>query len=301
MPLKSQLHVDKLLSQISVKYANAEFIADRAFPVLPVENDTDKYRIYQRNFRLPEANRADKAKSKEFQFEVSTATYSLKYFALKDYVTDNAIRNYDIADLRADTVENLTDAMLRIREKQVADLFTSTSWSLNVSLAATAQWSSNTVTSNPVPQFDTAATTIIQNSGQRPNYAIIPRNGYVAAKSHVSILDRVKYTSSEMTPKILQGLLDVEELLVPIASYDTSNEGLTESITSIWDDNAFLGYKPNRASPLKPSAGYIFQLNEPMVKRWRDEEIAADAIEVNMKYVAKVVSSLSGYLIKDLT
>ena len=32
MPLKNQLHVDQLLSNVSVKYSNAEYIADKVFP-----------------------------------------------------------------------------------------------------------------------------------------------------------------------------------------------------------------------------------------------------------------------------
>lgn len=300
MPKASNLHVDKLLSNISVKYMNAEMIADKVFPMVPVKKDSDLYRIYTRNFRIPETKRADRAEANEHQFEVTTASYQLEKHALKDYVGDDQVDNYDISDLRADTTEELTDVIMRRMEKSVADLFTTTNWSLNVSLAAANAWNANTTVSNPIPIMDTAATTIIQNSGFKPNFGIIPRDGFVAAKNHVSILDRTKYVSKEMTAEIMKGLFDLPELLIGMSVYDSAAENQASVITQLWGDSAFVGYKPPRASPRAPSSGYIFMKNDPVVRRWRVEEREAEAIEVQKKYQAKIVASLSGYLIKDI-
>lgn len=300
MPLANQQHVDKLLSQISVKYRNTEYIADQVFPTLPVKKESDLYRVYIRNFRIPETKRANKAESREHHFEVTTATYHLQKNSLKDYISDDDIENYDMASLRADTTEELTDVILRRREKDVADLFTTTSWSQNVSLAAANAWNANTTISNPIPIVDTGTTEIIQNSGFRPNFGILPRDGFVAVKAHISILDRVKYTSAEMTETMVARLFDLETLLTPIASFDSSELGTTEAITQMWGDVMFIGYKPPRPSPLSPSSGYIFQRPKQLVKRWRVEGRDSEAVEVNMQYQAKVVASLSGFLIKDI-
>jgi hypothetical protein len=300
MPLRNQLHVDQLLSNISVKYFNADYIADQVFGKLPVKKDSDLYRTYARNFRLPETKRAIKGKSREHSFDVSTASYVLEKHGLKDYVADDEAENYDLADLRADTTEELTDVILRRKEKSCADLFTSANWSLNVSLAAANAWSANTTVSNPIPLFDTAASTINANSGFLPNFGIIPRNSFVAAKNHVSVLDRVKYTSKEMNKEIMAGLFDLEEVLVPNSQVDTSEKGVADSISSLWrQDNVFVGYREKSPSPRKPSCGYTFMKNKPLVKRWRDEEREADAIEVNMSYQCKIIASLAGYLIID--
>lgn len=301
MPLKNQLHVDTLLSNISVKYKNQDYIADRVFPIMPVKKTSDLYRVYDRNFRIPETKRASKGEARQHIFEVSTAGYRLEHHALKDFVGDTEADNYDLADLRADVTEELTDVIMRRREKSVADLFTSTNWSLGVSLAAANAFSANTTVSNPVPLFDTGASTIIQNSGFPPNFIVLPRDGFVACKNHVSVLDRVKYTSADMTPQMLAALFEVPELLVPLASVDTAAPGVASSISPIFPDHAFLGYKPARPSPMQPSCGYIFEKTRSLVKRWRVEEREADCIEVNKQYQAKVVASLTGYLIKDIT
>lgn len=300
MPNSSKTRESKLLSNVSVKYQNAEYIADQVFPIVNVKKQTDKYRIYERNFRLPETIRANRAESKLHDFDVTTASYALERHALKDYISDTDKENYEHSTLEVDLTEELTDKLLLRMEYEVSKLFTSTSWSQNVSLAATAQFSANTTVSNPIPKFDTAQSTIMRNCGMSPNYAIIPHDVLIAMKNHVSILDRIKYTSAQITVEMIKGLLSIDSVLVPKASLDSSAEGQTASIGAMWNDNCFVGYKPNRPGMFAPSAGYIFMNNSiPRVKKWRDEERESDAIEVNAMYQPKVVASLSGYLIKD--
>jgi hypothetical protein len=300
MPQPNKLHIDKLLSNVSRKYMNQEYIAFQAWPMVMVEKDSDKYRTYTRNWRIPQTLRANGGLAREWDFDISTASYLLEKHSLKGYVTDDDVINYDAADYRADMTEELTDAIYRKVEYDFAQQFTHTAFSQYVSLAATAAFAQNTTLSDPIPVFDTATSVISQNSGYKPNYAIISRDSFVAMKNHISILDRVKYTSSEMSENIIKGLIGVPQLFVANASYDTAHEGLTDSISYIFPNNyCFMGYKPPKPSALKPSSGYIFVSRQPGVKRWRVEEREAEAIEVTVKYDPVVVSPLSAYLIKD--
>lgn len=299
MPIKSQLHEDKLLSNISVQYQNSEYIADKVFPIVRVQNDTDKYRVYSRDFRLPDTLRRDGAEARNHDFAVSTASYILEEHALKGLVTDRQARNYDLASLQADTTEDLTDAIMLRKEKSVADLFTSTNFSLNVSLAAANQFSLNTTTSNPIPYFDTACTTVLANSGHLPNRAVMERSVMLNQKNHTSIAERVKYVSSEITKNTLAALYDIDEILVGVAQIDSAAEGVADSIGNLWADNIGVMYVPPSASPRKPSTGYIFQAERMSVRRWRDEKVKGEWIEVGCDYDSKIVSSLSAYLIKD--
>lgn len=299
MPLKNQLHVDQLLSNVSIKYTNKNYIADQVFPEVGVKKDSDLYRIYDRDFRLPETIRSAKGEAREYQWNVTTSGYILEQHSLVDYVSDRDAENYDISDLRADTTEALTDKILLRRENSVALLMTSTSWSQNLSLSAAQQWD-GTTTANPITQMDTATTVILENSGQMANVALLPWRVLIAAKNNAVIIDRIKYTSMDITPNMIAGLFDKEKLLVPKAVIDSSAPGVASSIGAIFSDNAFVGYVAPNAGPLIPSAGYIFKNNLPMVKRWREEKRQSEAIEVNLHYQAKVVASLSGYLLKDV-
>lgn len=300
MPQKSQLHVNQLLSNVSVQYKNTDYIADKVFPKIGVTKDTDLYRVYDRNFKIPETRRAPKGVANEFGFEFSTSSYALEQHALKDYVGVDEEEQNDQGSLQVDTTESLTDVILRRMELSVANLFTSTNWSLNVSLSTAQQFSLNSITSDPVQTFDTATTVVIQNSGQAVNFGILPRDGMVAVKNHVSILDRVKYTSSDVSLEMIKGLLGLKELLVPTAVQDTALPGLTPTIAPFFADFAFVGWKPASGGGIKtPSCGYMFERSAPRVRSWFDNERNATAIEVEVKFQPKIVASLTGYLIKD--
>lgn len=299
--LANQVHVDQLLGNVSVKYKPEGLIGMDVAPSVSVKKTSDLYRVYDRNFKIPETERANRAQSREHNFDVSTATYNLKRHSLHSYVSDTDADNYDLADLRSETTEELTEKILMRHELEVAQLFTTTNWSLNVSLAAANAFNANTTVSNPIPVFHTGASTVIANSGMTPNFGILPRDAYVACVQHVSILDRLKYTSAEVDAGKLAALFDLPKgLLIPKAAYDTAAPGVAASITNFYGDVAFLGYKPDAPGPLKPSSLYTFRKAMPLVKRWRVEERESECIEVNMEYQAKVVASLSGYLIKDV-
>jgi len=298
MPQKSQLHVNQLLSNVSVQYKNSEYIWDKVCPQVLVAKDSDLYRVYERNFKMPETKRAPKGVANEFSFDFSTSSYLLEQHALKDYIGVDEEQNNDIGSLQVDATENLTDAIYRKIELSVAKLFTTTSWSLNVSLAAANAFSQNTTVSDPVPIFDTGASTVIANTGKTPNFGILPRNAYIAVKNHVSVLDRVKYTSSEVSQAMVASLLGLSEMLVPTAVQDTALQGLTPSLSNFYGDIAFLGWKPPAAGIKQPSCAYTFISSMPRTRTWFDEERNANAVEVEVKYEAKVVASLTGYLIK---
>ena len=302
MPFRNQIHIDSLLSNVSVKYRNKNFIAMDVFPEISVKKDSDLYRVYDRNFRLPQTARANKAAAREHNFEVSSATYVLQHEALRELVSDRDAENYDLADLRRETTEELTDKIMLKMEYDCAALFspTTTSWSNSLSLSSAQQWSLDSVTSNPIARMDTITVTVLQASGYEANKAIIPHSVMLAAKNHGSVTDRIKYTSIDITEKMLAGLFGIESILVPKAVIDSSAEGVAASVAPVWSDNVFVGYVSPRPSPLAPSAGYTFRNAKPLVKRYRDEEREGEWIEVNMHYQCKIVSSLAGYMIADV-
>lgn len=299
MPLKNQLHVSAILSNVSVKYGNQELIWDKVFPQVPVTKDTDLYFIYERNFRVPQTARAPKAVANETTFYLSTGSYQLAQHALKDYVGVDEAENFDLNSLQVDATENLTDTIYRRIELTVAALMTKTSWSLNHTLAATAAWTLQTTVSDPVASFDTAASVVIANSGYTPNFGIIPRAQFISIKNHMSVLDRVKYTSSEVSKEMIGALIGIPELHVPTGIYDSYPEGTTsttQAMSAIWTQT-FIGWKPSSPGMRTPSCGYTFVRSAPRVRTWFDNERNATAVEVEIKFQPKIVASLTGYLI----
>lgn len=297
-PLRSQLHVDQLLSNVAVKYQNTNFIHQQVFPAVPVKKTTDVYRTYTKNWRVPETNRAPGALAREHVWEIGTSSYALEKHALKQYIADQAQDNYDITDLRADATIEVTEKIMMRKEVQCAALFTTTSWSLGVSLAAGDTWVTGGAA--PIPLFDTAAATVLTNSGVKPNYGIIPLDSMNALKNHTTVVDRVKYTSKEINFDIVGALIGLPQVLVPSIYYDAAALGATTDNQPIWKaDFAFLGYKPASPGFYQISSGYMFQKDKPLVRRWREEEREAEAIEVDCEFQFKVVASLAGYYINN--
>jgi hypothetical protein len=296
IPLRSNLHVDQLLTNVAVKYVNENFIHDKVFQAVPVKKTSDIYRTYTKNWRIPQTDRAPGALAREHGFEVGTAPYVLEKHALKSYIPDDHQENFDLVDLTTDATVELTEKIMMRKEFQCAALFTTTSFSLGVSLASTDMW--NTGGALPILLYDTAAASIIANSGKAPNYGILHLDGFNALKNHTTVVDRVKYTSKEINQAIVGALISLPELLVPNMSYDSSELGAPSSNTSIWKRTfAFLGFKPSNPGFYQPATGYMFMKNKPLVRRWREEEREAEAIEVDTSFQFKVVASLTGYYI----
>jgi hypothetical protein len=268
--------------------------------MLPVIKDSDLYRIYNQNWRIPESKRAPGGIAKQEDFDVSTAAYRLDYHALREIVPDRAQDNYDNADLLADTTEELTEKIMRRKESDLMLLMTTTSWSQSQSLTSTAVWSLDTLLSNPIPVVDSGSSTITLNSGKKPNYMILPYDSFHDVKNHQSVLDRVKYTQRDVDMGTLQALFNMEEILIPSSVSDSAAEGATSSLAYQLVDKCFIGWKPARAGIKQPSAMYMFQKNVPMVRRYRDEHRQGQWIEVEAAYQFKVVASLSGYLINNI-
>ncbi len=298
-----QIHVDKPLTNISVAYRNEEYIADKVFPTVNVKKSSDKYFVFNKDGRIPETLRANRAAAREHTFKMSTQSYLLEDHALKDYISKRDMDNYDLPDLRTDVVEDLKDKILLRREKNVADFFNTTAlasakWSQGVSLASTAQWSANTTVSNPINVTDTALSTVLTGAYRKANTAIMPYEVKLAYRRHVSILDRIKYTSKTVDDNMIASLIDVQNLMVPSAQYESTLEGAsTTTHSALWGKNTWIGYVAPRASMRNPSAGYTFRKENSNVRRWWNDERKSEAIEVGEDYIPKVVSSLSGYLI----
>ena len=302
MPNKLQIHVNQLLSNVSVQYKNQEYIADKVFPVVPVIKDSNTIRVYERNYKMQPTARAPGAVAREMSWNISSTSYILEQHALKDFIPVDHEENNDLGSLQVDSTEILTDAIMRRMEASAALLFTTTSWSLGVTLTAGLAFSTNTTTTDPVPVFDTGTSVIIQNTGMTPNFGILPRAGFVSVKNHVSVLDRVKYTNAEVGEVLVARLLGLNEMLVPTAIKDDSLEGVEggdATFTAFWI-HAFVGYKAPSPGLKQVSCGYNFMRSAPRVRTWFDQERNSNVVEVEVKYQSKVVASLGGYLISGI-
>ena len=303
MPYGGNFHISKALSNYAINYKNTNYIL-KDFPAIPVKKESDLYYVHTRDFRIPETYRANKSPSNQKTWAVSTSSYTLTERALKDLITDRDKANSDVLQLERETTEMLTDDIMRALEFEASSLlFTTTTWANNASLASTTSWLYHTTTSVPIQNILSGTSRIIQVAGVRPNTLIMGNRVFDALKENTAIHERIKYTErSVYTEQLLSSVFDVDRVIVGFSVYDPNKEGETESVTSIWGDNALLCYLSPSPSMRDVSAFKQFELQGGIkIKRWRDEEYNGDWIEASTMQITKACATQSAYYFSSCT
>src|ERR1700690_612610 len=114
----SKLHVDQALTNLSIGYENGEYIANRIFPILPVQKQSNKYFVHDmERFRVVDDHRRPGQAPGEIQWTLSTDTYYCDGHGRRDVVPVEDYDNADEAvDLEVTSVETLTDQIMLARE-----------------------------------------------------------------------------------------------------------------------------------------------------------------------------------------
>jgi hypothetical protein len=274
-------------------------IADLVMPVVPVKKESDIYYKYTRAWKLPQSKRAAGAEANEVEWNVSTDTYQCEEYALKDLIPDRVRNNADNPlNMDVDTTENLVELIQLGREKRVADVVfaTGTYGTQTSALSGTNQWD-DYAGSDPIGDVRDAKAVVHAASGKMPNTMIIGFEAYLKLLDHPDILERIKYTQKGLiTADLLASLFEVDNLLVGKALYDSTQEGVAESLGYVWGKNVALIYAEKSPGLKKVSFGYQFQSRGFRTKKWRVEGRDGDFIESGEIRDEKVVAAATGYL-----
>jgi hypothetical protein len=301
------VHVDQLLTNVSIGYSNAGYIADQIFPVVPVDKQSDKYLTYDKShwFRNEAKIRATGTKSERGGWNYSSDTYFCDRFSYGHEIYDEERNNADNAfQLDSDAAEFATDKILMQREVAFAgNFFTTSVWGTDkVGATDFTRWS-DYAGSTPLVDVSDWMDTIEASIGREANRLVMGKQVWTKLKWHPDLIDTIKYTQrAQMGLDLAATLLEVERILVGRAIYTTSPEGTAEASVSysrIWGKHALLIYVPNTPSLRQPAAGYTFTWQRVpqslrYIKRMRDEEREADIIEANAYYDHKVTGAAAG-------
>ena len=315
-PNVNSVHVDAILTNISVAYLQKaeNFIADKVFPVVPVDKKSDKYFVYTKNdwFRDEAQRRADGTESAGSGYNLTTGTYSADVFAFHKDVGDQTVANADapLNPLREAT-EFVTNRMLLRKELQfVSDFFTTGVWGSDVtgvsgspSSGETKQWSDYT-SSDPINDIEEAKSDVLSTTGLEPNTLVLGYEVFRQLKNHPDLVDRIKYTSSQtITEDMLARMFDIDRVLVAKAVRATNKEGATDAYGFAYGKAALLAHVAPSPGLLTPSAGYTFSWTGVSggigstigVSSFRMESLKAERVEAEMAFDNKVISSDLGY------
>ena len=300
MPEVENVHVDAILSNISIQYRNAAYVGSLLMPVVPVKKRSDIYYKYDSKadrFRIPETLRAPKTDSKTVGWKVTTEGYVTNEYALNDLIDDIERDNADKPlNMELDTVEFLTDIILLSQEKRYVDLLTGSLMTHNTTI--TVKWEDYT-NSSPILDIKAGKQNVHSRIFRDPNTLLLGKQVYDVLENHPDILERIKYVQKGVvTAELMASVFGVDKVIVGGAGYNTKKEGQTAIYDYLWGKIALLAYVEPRPGLKKFSLGYTFESQPFKTRRARLETKHSDWFEPSKACVEKLVSVDCSYLMK---
>ena len=319
MPLltPSAVHIDQPLSNLTLAYVQEQtnFVADKVFPVVGVQRQSDKYYIYDRanmNRSGDVKKLAPRTEVNRIGMAVSNSAYYADVYGIGMDFDEQTIANEDaMLEIRAAGAQTLINRVLIEREEQFASTFFNAGvWTTDVTPANL--WSDYT-NSTPISDVTNGSRTMqLTSGGFKPNTMVVGKEVRDILVNHPDILARLNGGSTINNPALitdgkLAEIFGMENFLVMEAVENTGAEGLAESSAFIGGKNALLVHTPRSSGLMTPAAGLTFAWNNipsvnnlgVTVESYSDDALkrqqVAEHIQVKMAYDMKVVGADLGY------
>ena len=319
MPLltPSAVHIDQPLSNLTLAYVQEQtnFVADKVFPVVGVQRQSDKYYIYDRanmNRSGDVKKLAPRTEVNRIGMAVSNSAYYADVYGIGMDFDEQTIANEDaMLEIRAAGAQTLINRVLIEREEQFASTFFNAGvWTTDVTPANL--WSDYT-NSTPISDVTNGSRTMqLTSGGFKPNTMVVGKEVRDILINHPDILARLNGGSTINNPALitdakLAEIFGVENFFVMEAVKNGAVEGLAESNAFIGGKNALLVHTPRASGLMTPAAGLTFAWNNIpnvnnlgiTVESFSDDALkrqqVAEHIQVKMAYDMKVVGADLGY------
>jgi len=324
MPLltPSNVHIDMPLSNLTLAYVQEQsnFVADKVFPVVGVQRQSDKYYIYDRagmNRSGDVKKLAPRTEVNRIGLALSNDSYYADVYGLGMDFDEQTLANEDaMLEIRAAGAQTLVNRVLIEREEQFASSFFAAGiWGTDNT--PSNLWSDYT-NSTPITDVTTARRTMqLKSGGFKPNTMVIGKEVRDILINHPDVLARLNggatvSNTALITDAKLAEIFEVENFYVMEAVKNGAAEGLAEANAFIGGKNALLVHTPRTSGLMTPAAGLTFAWNNIpsvnnlgiTVESFSDDALkrqqVAEHIQVKMAYDMKVVGADLGYFFEDV-
>ena len=302
-PTLHDIQYDNVLSNVSMAYQNADYIAEQIFPVLPTKKLTGKFYVYDKaKFRKVSSLRAMGSASKEVGYGLSFSTaFNCDDHALVELVPDE-LKTQAESPLspEIDATENVAERLMIEKEYDLASYMQNTAnLTNNTTLSGTDQWS-DYENSDPIGDIETGIESVRSKIFKAANTLVMGQETWNKLKHHPDLIDRIKYSGfGKFTAAALADLLDLDQVLLGAAGRNTAVEGQTDALGYIWGKYAWVMYKTRRPGIKQVSFGYHFQ-HKKSVDKWYDKVREGTFVRVHDFYTREVLTVDAAYLIKNV-
>lgn len=309
MPEPRTLHIDAVLTNLSVKYRNNIMIWPFVMPEIKVGKRSDKFTKYNKedSYRLVDDKIGPKSLPNEVDWGTSTDNYSVKDHALGDWLPQESIDNADNPVQPEVDTNDFLNLMLDVaQEKRVADIvFAAGTYPTGnkTQLSGTAQWGQSA--DDPIGNLLTA----IEGCFVRANTIVMGADAWTIFRKLPEVLDAVKgstrYQGSPgglATVEECKGLFEVENWIVGRSRYISSKEGQTATYARLWGKHCAALYVEKNPGIRSITFGATFVETRRMTMRDFDPKRGvkgAHYIKVAWNSDEKVIASDLGYFIQD--
>jgi hypothetical protein len=313
-PTAQALHVDRFLTNMSVAWAQdqAQFVADKVFPIVPVLKASDLYSIYSKGFFFRDELRPRPMGGRPQQagYEVTSGRYSAEEYALEHLIDDRVRENADQPlDPDRAAMRLLTTQALIHRDMQWASkYFTTGVWhtdetGVSANPGANQFLQFDQTGGDPIKFFGQQRINMASGTGYPANTLVLGPDTYQVIRNNPAVIDRVKYTQrGVITTELLAELFDVDQVLVPGGVINSAAEGQTDAIDFIVGrKGALLTYAAPAPSIDQPSGGYTFawvgllpgntNAFGGVLERGREELAHSDVVQIRLAFDLQVVAS----------
>jgi hypothetical protein len=309
MPEPQNLHIDAVLSNLSIKYRNEEMIWAEVLPPVKVGKRSDKFMKYNKedSFKLVDDAIGPKALPNEVDWGVTDDNYSVNDHALGDWLPQETIDNADNPLQPEIDTNDFVNLLLDIaQEKRVVDIvFNAATYPVGnkVQLSGTGQWGGDA--DDPVQDILTA----VESCFLRANTLVFGAEAWMKYRALPEVLDAVKgatrYQGSPgglASKSEVASLMEVERILIGRGRYITTKEGQTPNYTRLWGKHcAALHVMKN---PGIKSITFGVTISEMLRQTQRDFDKkrgikGAHYIKVAWNSDEKTIASDLGYFIED--
>lgn len=309
MPEPKTVHVDSVLSNLSVKYRNEDMIWPLVMPVVKVGKRSDKFFRYNKedSYRLADDSVGPRSMPNEIGWGVTEDNYSVTDHALGEWLPQEVMDNADNPiEPEADTNDFLNMLLDVSEEKRVADIvFSADTYPAEnkKQLSGTSQWGEPD--DDPIGDVMNA----VEGCFMRANTLVFGAEAWKSFRQLPEVLEAVSAGSRYKNPSggfasasEIAALFEVEQVLIGRARYISSKEGQPSAYTRLWGKHCAALYVAQNPGIRTVTFGAAFSETLRQTQRDFDPKRGvkgAHYIKVAWNSDEKVIAGDLGYFIRD--